>query len=38
MPRTGSIHILSLKKYDGKYSYKIEDKLFSLTIFIPIRQ
>lgn len=28
----------ALKKYDGKYSYKIEDKQFSLTIFIPIRQ
>lgn len=28
----------ALKKYDGKYSYKVEDKQFSLTIFIPIRQ
>lgn len=28
----------ALKKYDGKYSYKIEAKQFSLTIFIPIRQ
>lgn len=28
----------ALRKYDGNYRYKIEDKQFSLTMFIPIRQ
>lgn len=28
----------ALKKYDGNYRYKAEDKVFALTIFIPIKQ